>query len=89
MPFFNSQFNYFLLIWMCHSRAINRLLERCLRVIYSDKQSSFSELLEKDGSVSVHMRNIESLAIEMFLVNRKLPPQNMTNILIKKGNSRY
>ena len=89
MPFFNSQFNYFPLIWMCHSRAINRLLERCLRVIYSDKQSSFSELLEKDGSVSVHMRNIESLAIEMFLVNRKLPPQNMTNILIKKGNSRY
>ena len=63
MSFFNSQFNYCPLIWMCHRRTINRLLERCLRVIYSDKQSLFSELLEKNSSVSVHMRNIESLAI--------------------------
>ena len=63
MSFFNSQFNYCPLIWMCHRRTINRLLERCLRVIYSDKQSPFSELLEKNDSVSIHMRNIESLAI--------------------------
>ena len=26
----------------------------CLRTIYNDKQSSFNELLEKDGSVSIH-----------------------------------
>ena len=56
--FFKSQFSYFPLVWMCHSHAnngkINRLHERCLRIIYSDKQSSFETLLEKDGSVSVH-----------------------------------
>ena len=55
--FFNSQFNYCPLIWMCHSRIINkkihRLRERCLRIIYCDKQSSFEELLEKDSSVSI------------------------------------
>ena len=43
--FFNSQFNYCPLIWMCHNRTtnrkINRLHERCLRIIYNDKQSSF------------------------------------------------
>ena len=36
---------------MCHSRIINkkinRLLKRCLRIIYGDKQPSFEELLEK------------------------------------------
>ena len=48
---------------MCHRRTIDRLLERCLRVIYSDKQSQFSELLEKNGSVSIHVKNIESLAV--------------------------
>ena len=43
--FFSSQFSYFPLIWMCHirtaNRKINRLHERCLRIIYNDKQSSF------------------------------------------------
>ena len=36
---------------MCRSRTnnrkINRLHERCLRIIYNDKQSSFIKLLEK------------------------------------------
>ena len=68
--FFNSQFNYCPLIWMCHSREnnnkINRLHERCLRIIYNDKRSSFNALLEKDGSVSIHERNIKILATEML-----------------------
>ena len=38
--FFNSQLNYCPVICMCHSRAlnneINRLNERCLRIIYND-----------------------------------------------------
>ena len=40
--FFNSQFNYCPLVWMCHSRRnntkINNLHERCLRLINSDKK---------------------------------------------------
>ena len=47
--FFRSQFSYCPLIWMCHSRTnnrkINQLHERCLKIIYSDKQSSFVKLL--------------------------------------------
>ena len=42
--FFSPQFNYCPLIWMCHTRTynnkINRLHERSLRLIYSDKCSS-------------------------------------------------
>ena len=34
--------------------------ERCLRLIQNDKLSSYEELLEKDRSVSVHHRNIQS-----------------------------
>ena len=33
-----------------NTSKINRLHERCLRIIHSDKQSSFETLLEKDGS---------------------------------------
>ena len=46
--FFNAQFNYCLILWMLHSRSSNnkmkRLHEPCLRLIYSDKQSSYEEL---------------------------------------------
>ena len=49
--FFNSQLNYCPLIWICHNRTtnrkINRLYERCLRIIYNHKQSSFKMLLQK------------------------------------------
>ena len=51
-------------------KKINRLHERCLRIIYCDKQSSFEELLEKDSSVSIHERNIQILATEMYKVSK-------------------
>ena len=59
--FFNSQCSYCPLIWIFHSRLINnkidRLHERCLRIVYSDNQSTFEGLLEKDNTVSVHHCN--------------------------------
>ena len=88
--FFRSQFNYCPLIWMCHNRTnnrkINRLHERCLRIIYNDKKSSFIELLEKDNSVSIHQRNLQVLAIEMFKVSNGLSPVLMNDILNEEVN---
>ena len=47
--FSNSQFSYCLLVWMCHSRALNnkmnKLHECYLRLIYNDKQLTFEEFL--------------------------------------------
>ena len=42
--FFTSQISYCPLVWMCHSCDNNNKINRydsCLRLIYSDKQSSF------------------------------------------------
>ena len=36
-----------------------------MRLIQNDKLSSYEEPLEKDGSVSVHHRNIQSLATDV------------------------
>ena len=81
--FFNLQFNYCPLIWMCHNRTtirkINRLHERCLRIIYNDKQSSFKMLSEKDSSVSIDDRNIPSLATEMNKVSNGLSTPVVSN----------
>ena len=82
--FFTTQFSYCPLIWMCHNRSIdkkiNLLHERCLRIIYIDKQSSFTELLNKDSSVYIHIRNIQRLVIEMFKFYNGLSPPLKNNI---------
>ena len=91
--FFRSQFNYCPLIWMCHSRTktrkINRLYERCLRIIYNDKQSSFIKLLEKGNSVSINQRNLQILAIEMLKVSNGLSPVLMNDIFKLRGEQTY
>ena len=91
--FFRSQSNYCPLIWMCHNRTnnrkINRLHERSLRIIYNDKQSSFIELLEKDNSVSIHQRNLQVIAIEMFKVSNGLLPVLMNDIFKRRGEQTY
>ena len=76
---------------MCHSREnnrkINRLHERCLRTIYNDEQSSFNELLKRDGSISTHERNIQVLATEMHKISNGLSTTLMKDIFPVNRNS--
>ena len=78
---------------MCHNRTTNRkidrLHERCLRIIYNDKQSSFKMLLEKDSSVSIHDKNIQCLATEMYKVSNGLSPPIDSNIFTHKNCHPY
>ena len=43
-------------------------------IVYSDKTSSFEELLDKDGSVILHKRNLKVFATDMFKIYRNLSP---------------
>ena len=60
--FIESQFSYCPLIWMLHSRTlknnVNCLHKKALRIVYSDFKAKFHELTKKDGSFSIHHRNI-------------------------------
>ena len=68
-----SQFTYFPLIWMFLSRRLNNNIdsihERALRITYQDNTSTFHKLLNKYKSVSVHHRNLQVLATEMFEIH--------------------
>ena len=44
-------------------------LERALRLVYSDDESTFEDLLTKDGSFTAHHCNIQTLATELHKVN--------------------
>ena len=74
--FIESQFGYCPLIWMHHSRTlnnkINKLHERALRLVYKDHISTFEELLLQDGSFTIHHRNFQKLAMEMYKVKHNL-----------------
>ena len=80
--FIESQFGYCPLVWMFHSRTlnnrINQLHERALRLAYKD--SSFEDLLLKDKSFTIHHRNLQKLATEMFKVKNNLSLSFMENV---------
>ena len=82
--FVHSQFSYCPLLWMCHSRIIHSLInnihERALRIVYKDNISSFSLILERSGSVSIHHRNLQMLAVEICKAINNLSSPLMTEL---------
>ena len=82
--FIESQFNYCPLVWMFHNRTannrINRIHERALRIAYKDTESTFEQLLLKDGSVTIHERNLQRLATEIYKSKNNLAPTFMKEV---------
>ena len=91
--FIQSQFGYCPLIWMFHSHRlnnrINRIHERSLRIVYRDAHSSFDELLRKNNTFTVHERNIQFLAIELYKVKNAIAPESMNDIFPLKDDIVY
>ena len=87
--FKESQFGYCPLVWMFHSRdinkKINRIHERALRITYNNKSSSFQDLLDKDNSVTIHHRNIRTLTIETFKVLHGLSPPLLNEVFVERN----
>ena len=69
-------------VWMCHSRALNNkinvLRERCLKLIYNDKQLTF-----------VHIRNLQTRAIEIYKVVNGGSPEIMKAIFRIREENLY
>ena len=90
--FVKSQFAYCPLIWMFHDRQINakinRLHERALRIVYQDDISTFDELLTKDEGFTIHERNVQLLAIEVYKSKCGLSPDFMNELFLKKEYGR-
>ena len=79
--FIESQFSYCPLLRMFHGRIVNKninhLHERVLGIVYKDYISSFEDLLNRNKSVAIPHRNIQSLVIDLFKVK-----QNFSNSML-------
>ena len=94
-----SQFNYCPLTWMFHNRTlnnkINKLHERALRIVYKNDNLTFQELLDMDNSITIHQKNLQRLATEMYKVKNNISPLPMQELFPRQAsihdlrNSRY
>ena len=75
---------------MFHSRKINnrinRIHERSLRIAYKDDVSTFEQLLAKDKSFTIHERNLQRLATEIYKAKNDLSPTFMKTVFIDSLN---
>ena len=76
--FITSQFSYYPLVWMSHSRAMNnkiKIHEKALRFVSKyETNLSLDDLLKKDKSVSIHQRHLQILGTEIYKVRNDLGP---------------
>ena len=76
---------------MFHNRTlnnkINELHERALRLAYKDDSSSFQGLLDSDDAVTIHCRNLQKLAIEMYKVKNNISPSPLRELFNENINS--
>ena len=59
------------------NNKINKVHERALRIVYNNNNLTFQELLDLDNAVTIHQRNLQKLATEIYKVKNNPSPQPM------------
>ena len=80
--FVTFQFFYCPVVWMFYSRAlnnrINKIHEKALKIVYKNETFlSFDNLLKRDKSVSIHQKNLQIFATEIYKTKNDLGPKIM------------
>ena len=88
MAFFESQFKYCPLVWMSCSRKLNNKINalhyRSLKIAYKNYELSFEDLLKLDKSYTIHDRNIQTLAKEMYCSMKRISPPFMNQVFLER-----
>ena len=91
IAYFISQFCYCPLVWIINSRTFNNRITglhiRALSLVYNDFSSSFSELLKKGKSVTIHHCIFQTLAYEIFKVKNNMATKILKEIFPQKESN--
>ena len=84
-----SHFSYSPLFWMFYDRTlnqrINQIHKRELRFAYKDYQKDFGSLLEQGNLVSIHVKNLQLLMIEIYKPRSGLSPAFKKDIFAERN----
>ena len=84
--FILSHFSYCPLVWMLIERGLNNEInhfhEKALRIAYKDELSDFETMLEKDHTLTIHVKNLQVLMTEVFKTQHSLNPTFMKEIFV-------
>lgn len=76
--FVASNFNYCPLVWhfcgLTNSNKIEKIQERCLRIIYKDYTSSYHELIAMAGTTTLIISRLRTLLFEVYKSINRLNP---------------
>ena len=83
-----SSFNYCPLVWMFCGKDANHKVDsthkRVLRVLHNDYDSSFNTLLEKSDTVTIHIKNLQKLMLEIYKSMNQLNPSYIWHLHERK-----
>ena len=83
-----SSFHYCPLVWMfCGKDAnhrINRTHKRTLRILHNDYDSSLNTLLKKSNTVTIHIKNLQKLMLEIYKSMNQLNPSYIWHLHKRK-----
>ena len=69
------------------NNALNSIDERALRLIYNDYELPLDRILEDEKQKSIHQKNIELLAIEIYKSQVGLTPLIMSDLFVTRENN--
>ena len=70
------------------NNKVNRLHEQAFQVVYNERQSTIEELLNEDNSVTIHQKNFQVLAAELYKVHHGLTHDIIKDVF-KISNVKY
>ena len=84
-----SNFQYCSLIWLFCSKAandlINRTTKRAMGTTYnSNNEEALDALLQRDGTLTIHKKNLQKLMVEIYKTINHLNPPYMWDLFTKK-----
>ena len=90
--FVYSNFGYCPLVWhfcSCESsQKIEKIQKRCLRLELDDYESDHGNLIKKNGTPTMEIKSLRTLANEIFKTINNINPSYMKNIFTSKRKAK-
>ena len=68
------------------NNALHNVHERALRLIYNNHEKSFNNILIENNLKTIHKKNLEFLAIEIYKFQNGLSPPITNDIFFSRQN---